>query len=234
MIEPSTHPDEPAKPEVHDLLHRILKAVERDSKRGGLEFVLVIILSVTALGSTWCAYQSQLWNGVQLALLSDQDVAEQDSHSAALARMQHEMMDSMIVVHYVEAIERNDTALSTAIYKRMDSPLRETIDAWLALDPFHNPDVVPPRKMPQYVLPEIQAEKTASDLAKSLGEKANAAGNNGDTYVLLTLMFASVLFFGGITGTFDGRRVRLMLTAITLVMFTVTVLRVATMPVCSG
>jgi len=116
----------------------------------------------------------------------------------------------------------------------MDSPLRETIDAWLKLDPFHNPDVVPPRKMPQYVLPEVQAEKTASDLAKSLGEKANAAGNHGDTYVLLTLMFASVLFFGGITGTFDGRRVRLMLTAIALVMFTVTLIRVATMPVCSG
>lgn len=39
--------------------------------------------------------------------------------------------------------------------------------------------------------------------------RAMQANQTSDTYVLLTVLFASVLFFGGIAGTVDSRRCRI-------------------------
>lgn len=221
-------------PEFQQLLKRILSAVEKDRRRGGLELVLMIILSLTALGSTWCAYQSQLWNGQQLALLSDADASTQDAHGFSLQAMQHHMLDAIVMLHFGEATLRDDTKLAGAIRSRMGSPLREAVEAWLKLDPFNNLEATPALKMPQYVLPELAQARSANETALRIRAQANTAGNHGDTYVLLSLMFASVLFFGGITGTFESRRVRTALATIAVLMFLVTLIRVATMPVCAG
>jgi hypothetical protein len=47
-------------------------------------------------------------------------------------------------------------------------------------------------------------------------------------------MFASVLFFGGITGTFTVRRVRVGLAGIALLLFLITLAMLIQLPVCVG
>lgn len=215
-------------------LTRALQALEKQQRPGSLELALVIILGLTALGSTWCAYQSQLWNGVQLVQLSDAEVATQDANEHALAAMERTTLHGMILLHYLEAVQRGDSALAEAIHARMESPMREALDAWLKLDPIHRLDAPQVRKMPQYVLPELQqAEKSRTRASESRTAAMNA-GNLGDAYVLLTLIFASVLFFGGITGTFQSRRLRIGLAGVACALFLTTVAKLATMPVCSG
>ena len=61
---------------------------------------------------------------------------------------------------------------------------------------------------------------------------AEEANEHGDTYVLLTVAFASVLFFGGIGGSVQSRRLRIGLFVIALVLFIVTLITLGTMPVC--
>jgi len=215
-------------------LTRILAAVERDRQQGGIELALVIILSLTALCSTWCAYQSERWNGTQLVLLADGELSSQTANEKTLIVMQRKNLDALVLLHFMEAMQRKDQQMAEALHRRMQSPLRETVDAWLKLDPMKNPDAPPPGKMPQYVLVEDQEAKTARDKALQLRSAALQAGTNGDTYVLLTLLFASVLFFGGITGTFQSRRLRLGLGGVACGLFVLTVIRLAFMPVCRG
>ena len=215
-------------------MDRVLTAIENRQQQGWLDFVLVLILALTALGSTWCAYQSQLWNGLQLVRLADADLATQHANELTLAGQLRRSLHGTILLHYVEAIHRGDARMADLIHQRMESPLREAIDAWRALDPLNNPSAPQVANMPQYVLPELQEAKQHQYEALESRASAQQAGQNGDTYVLLTLMFASVLVFGGITGTFPSRRLRLGLAGIACVLFAITVFRLAWMPVCSG
>jgi hypothetical protein len=59
------------------------------------------------------------------------------------------------------------------------------------------------------------------------------ANQTSDTYVLLTVLFAAVLFFGGIAGMADSRRLRIIILTIALALFVVTVAFLATMPICN-
>jgi len=55
---------------------------------------------------------------------------------------------------------------------------------------------------------------------------------SSDAYVLLTVLFASVLFFGGIAGTLDSRRLRISILAVVLVLFVIILIFPGTMPIC--
>ena len=50
--------------------------------------------------------------------------------------------------------------------------------------------------------------------------------------MLLTVVFASVLFFGGIARAFDSRRLRVVLAALAVVLFVGTLIALSTMPIC--
>ena len=51
-------------------------------------------------------------------------------------------------------------------------------------------------------------------------------------YVLLTVVFASVLFFGGIARAFESRPLRTVLAALAVLLFLGTLVVLATMPIC--
>lgn len=227
-------PAQHADSDVEAKLQRILAAVEQNRRQGRLELALVFVLALTALASTWCAYQSQRWNGAQMVELADAEVANQKAEASTLAGLQRRTMDGLTVLHFMEALRRDDTKSVEAIRLRMGSPLREAVEASLALDVMNNPNVPGPLRMPQYVLAEDQNAAAARATAGECRVAAQRAGQNGDSYVLLTLMFASVLFFGGITGTFEARRLRLWLGGIACTLFVGTMIGLAMMPVCRG
>jgi hypothetical protein len=81
----------------------------------------------------------------------------------------------------------------------------------------------------QKELEEAQRHDELSAQEHAGAEEANAAS---DTYVLLTVAFAWVLFFGGIGGSLQSRRLRISFFVIALVLFTVTMITLETMPIC--
>jgi hypothetical protein len=89
-----------------------------------------------------------------------------------------------------------------------------------------------PFAMPEYVQPELGEAKRLEDVSAQAFAAAQRANGTADTYVLLTVMFASVLFFGGIAGTIDLRRIRIAIVAVALALFLVTITFLATMPIC--
>src|SRR5579864_2795090 len=103
----------------------------------------------------------------------------------------------------------------------------------LKTDPFNNPAApLGPLKMAEYVQPELAEAKRQDEQSAREYAAAMQANQNADTYVLLTVLFASVLFFGGIAGTLDSRRLRISILSIALALFVVTVVYLGTMPIC--
>ena len=92
------------------------------------------------------------------------------------------------------------------LYGRFRDEFRPAVEAWLASRPLANPDAPrTPFAMPEY---RLQAQDRAEELeqrAEGFVTQARTANQNGDNYVLMTIMFALVLLFAGISTNLDNR-----------------------------
>jgi hypothetical protein len=59
--------------------------------------------------------------------------------------------------------------------------------------------------MEEYSLPEQAQAQQYEEVSRQKAEEASTANLRSDEYVLLTVIFAMVLFFGGISGKFQRR-----------------------------
>jgi hypothetical protein len=232
MRETTTDPASTAKPDTETLLHRIIAAVEKESSRGKLELAIAIILSLATLASTWCGYQASEWGGVRNSEQAAADTAERQAAEDTIVGLQFRTFDLLEVRDYWVALRQNDTEAGELIFSHIRPPLRKAIEASLAAGVMHNPELPGPLQRPEYVLTEEVNAKRLRVEAGTSHVAAQKAGHASSSYVSLTLMFASVLFFGGITGTFTVRRVRIGLGGISLLLFLVTVTMLIGLPVC--
>jgi len=213
------------------LLHRILAGIEKDRRRGRLELALAIILSLATLASTWCGYQANKWGGEQRTQQAAADTAERNAAENTIIGLQLRTFDGIVMNEYWTALRQNDTEVSRAIFSHMRPVLRAAIEASLAAGIRTNPEVPGPLQRPEYVLSEEVEAKRLRVEAGQMNAAAQTAGHASDSYVTLTLMFASVLFFGGITGTFTARRVRIGLACVAFTLFIVTLAFLLRLPV---
>lgn len=215
------------------LLQRILEAVEKDKRSRWVEITCAVVLSLATTSTAWCAYQSTLWSGVQTFRLAAANKAGRESSEATLAALQLRAFDGSMLISYFEAESRGDKKMATLHLARLRPESKKAFEAWMKTDPFNNPAAPPgPFKMAEYVQPELEEAKRQEALAAERHAAAHQANATSDTYVLLTVLFASVLFFGGIAGTLDSRRLRIMILAIALALFVVTLVYLGTMPIC--
>jgi hypothetical protein len=165
--------------------------------------IAAIVLSMATVLTAWCGYQATRWGGVQATSYSQAGAARTQSaqkNNEATLRMN---MHLSLFTQYVVATAEGNTKLADFVYQRFPPALRVATDDWLKTKPLTNPDAPrSPFDMPSYQLPE-QAE--AAQLEKIADEKAQRAGDAnelGDRYVLLTVIFATSLFFVGISSKF--------------------------------
>ena len=85
--------------------------------------------------------------------------------------------------------------------------------------------------MPEYHQPELDLAAKLEQEAGDFNVKASDAARHSDTYVLLTVLFASVLFFGGVGNTFESRRLRRTMIYLAIGLFIATFAVLVAMPV---
>ena len=138
-----------------------------------------------------------------------------------------------MLINYMQAKHEGNERHEKFLFDRFRPEMKKAVEAWLKTDPFNNPAAPPaPFKMAEYVQPELEQAKRQDDLAAEKHAAAQEANETSDIYVLLTVLFASVLFFGGIAGTLESRQLRVIILAVALAFFMATVVYLATMPIC--
>ncbi len=220
-------------PEAATMLQHILDAVEKDQRKRWVEIACAVMLSLATTASAWCAYQSTLWSGVQTFRLH---AANSESRRAAelnITALEFRSFDAAVALSFMEAVIRGDKKQQEFLQGRFRPELKKAMDAWLATDPLNNPAAPRgPFIMTEYVQQELidaQQHETLSAEQYSAARQANEAS---DTYVLLTVLFASVLFFGGIGGTFQSRRLRIVVFVIAVILFVATLIALGNLPIC--
>jgi hypothetical protein len=215
------------------MLRRILAAVEKDRRNHWVDISCAIVLSLTTMLSAWCAYQSTRWGGVQTFRLAAVNKASRASSAASLTALQLQAIDSSMGINWMQARHEGNERQEKFLFDRFRPEMRAAVQAWLKTEPFTNPEApLGPMKMAEYAQPELAEAKRQDELSAKEYDAAMQANQTSDTYVLLTVLFASVLFFGGIAGTLDSRRLRVSILSIALALFIVTLAFLGTMPVC--
>ena len=226
-------PTEPASPETAAVLQRILNAVEGKQRKRWVEVACAVVLSLATTASAWCAYQSTLWGGVQLFQLHGASAASRKAAELNITALEYRSFDGAIGLSFMEALFRGDKKQEEFLRSRFRPELKKAMNAWLATDPLNNPAAPRgPFLMAEYVQQELIDAKHQEELSAVQYSAAQQANKTSDTYVLLTVLFASVLFFGGIGGTFQSDRLRTTVFIIAVVLFLVTLIALGTLPIC--
>ena len=169
-----------------------------------VEFFGILVMSLATIATAWCAYQAALWGGDESKFYFEASAAQLEATQYENQAMQRAAVHVSLFSQYVTALSQNDEELANFFYDRFPQELRKATDAWLATNPLENENApASPFDMPEYRPAELDYAEAAMQLSEDKFEEANEADEYADTYVMLTVIFATVLFFSGISGKFQ-------------------------------
>ncbi len=186
-----------------------------------IEIISAIMLSIATIGSAWSAYQATRWSGVQAIRFSQAAASRAEAGRQTDIGLRKIGIDVGLFVQYAAARSQDNQLLTDFLFERFSPRLSRATRAWLDTKPLKNPDAPrSPFDMKEYVIVEIEKAERILAKAEQNTELAKIANQNGDNYVLLTVLFASVLFFAGVGTKFTSFTIRVVLLSLGCLLLT--------------
>lgn len=220
-----------------------------------VELVATVALAIATILTAWSAFQAGKWGGIQAINFSEAGAARTESTRADTRAGQQSQIDAAMFIDWVTAIsndldsgkividsaseyEPSDGTVSGFLYKRFRDEFRPSVDAWLATDPLNDPtaprtpfDMVDADGDPVYVTALSREADRLTAVADQKAQDARDANQNGDNYVLTMVLFASVLFFAGVSSKLLARRNRIIALAFGVVILISGMVILASLPI---
>ncbi|MFQ5966610.1 MAG: hypothetical protein ACE5MI_03245 [Acidimicrobiia bacterium] len=217
-----------------------------------VELLSTIILAVAAVLTAWSAFQSAKWSGVMSIDFNSAGTARTESTRFDTLAGQQAQVDVGLFTNWLAALNDDLNAgaisvepgqgyqptpgtLSGFLFERFRPEFRPAMDAWLALEPVTNPEAPKsPFEMPEYQLEAAQEADRLQALADEHRSAALVANQTSDDYVLTAVLFASVLFFAGVSTKMQRPRNRKIMVGVATVFLVVGTVIVVSLPVELG
>jgi hypothetical protein len=197
-----------------------------------VELLATILLAAAALATAWSTYQSGQWRGDQAADSTKGTAARIESSEAFTRAGQLTQIDVALFVQWLDANARGDRKLAGFYRRRFRDEFEPAFAAWLASKPLTSATAPPsPFAMPHYRLAQVRKATQLDAQAAAHSADANDANDRADSYLLAVVLFASALFFAGISTKLSSRRQREVLLAFGWAIFLGAAIWVATVPV---
>ena len=165
-----------------------------------LEIVSTVLLALATVATAWSGYQATRWSGEQAQSYSKANAARVESARASTQAGQLTIIDVSTFTSWANAYATKNALLTDFYFKRFRKEFKPAVDAWIATKPLKNPSApLTPFAMPQYKLAAtVEADRLAAEANR---HSAQAALDNqrGDNYVLCVVLFATALFFAGVS-----------------------------------
>lgn len=203
------------------------ETVRRDRR---VELIAAIMLSIATVVTAWSAYQATRWSGDQAENYTRASATRTESvRNSTLANRQI-LIDVDTFLNWLDAMQSGDRDLADDIHDRMREEFLPAFNAWLATAPAGTIPDGTPFELPEYRLAAEQEAKRLETEAATLFKEGNESNRVGDDFVLAAVLFASVLFFSGLAGTFDSLRAQLFLLILGGLMLVIGTIIVLTLP----
>ena len=183
------------------------------------------------MATAWSSYQASRWNGEQAKAFSAANAARVHSSRAAALATAQKQVDVAVFMSWVDATVHEDQELADFYRERFREEFMPAVEAWLATDPFNDPDApLTPFTLPEY---RLAAQEESEQLDAVEAENAELARENierATRYVLAVVLFSISLFFAGISTRLATPRLRVVILLVGCTFFLVTAVWVATFP----
>jgi hypothetical protein len=197
-----------------------------------LELLSTILLAVAAVMTAWATYQSNQWRAETAANYSKATAARIQSSAAGTRAGQLTQVDIATFVQWVNAYVDGKPELARFYRRRFRPEFTPAFTAWLATNPRTNPSApLTPFAMPQYRVSEAVKSAQLNAAAGVHADAAATTNQRADNYVLAVVLYASSLFFAGVSTKLHSLRQREILLAIGWIVFLGTTVWIVLSPV---
>ena len=201
-------------------------------RRDKIELVAVVLLAIATVATAWSGYQSTRWNGEQAKAAGRSNALRIESAKAGGLANSQTQIDVASFTQWVNAYSLKQTELADFYFKRFRPEFKPAVAAWIATRPLKNADAPPtPFAMPQYKLAaRAQSEKLEAQSDMFAG-RVLVNIQRASNYVLAVVLFASALFFAGMSTKLTAPKLRIAMLTVGCVLFLGTAVWIATSPV---
>jgi hypothetical protein len=197
-----------------------------------VEVLSTILLACAAVATAWSTYESTQWRGEQAVNTSRATAARIQSSEASTRAGQLTQIDIATFVQWVNATEAGNASLAGFYRERFREEFRPAFDAWIATHPRTNPAAPKtPFAMPQYRVAEATESSQLNAAAGVSTDAAGRANRRADNYMLAVVLFATALFFAGISTKLGSLRQREVILALGFAIFIGTLMWIASSPI---
>ena len=197
-----------------------------------LELVAAVVMSIATVFTAWSAFQSSKWGGVMAIEFSRAGAERTESAKATTRGAALAETDVALFTGWLDATASGADELADFYEARFRQEFRPAFEAYLAADPLGNPDApASPFVLDEYQVERLREADRLAAQADAASQSARDANQQGDNYTLMTVVFASVLFFAGISTKFDDVRAQVLTVGLGAVVLAVAGIGVATFPI---
>ena len=155
----------------------------------------MVITSIAALATAWCAFQATVWSGVEAFRLAETNDLRRRSVEARIEGTQVLALDVQQFIAWIEARSRGEAQLTSFFFDRFRPELARATREWLEADPFESPGALPhPFALDSYRIADFRRSDDLEAEAAVAHAEARAANHHADMYMLATVLLAAVLF----------------------------------------
>lgn len=174
-----------------------------------------VLLSIVTLTAAWSGYAAAKWEGRASVQLAHATLARTEASSQASNAITIRAQDTVNFGIWFNAYLAGDVLGQALAEHRFRPDYDVAFRAWLATNPFTNQRAPrSPAYMRQYILPGEAAMRRLDHTASEDFAQGEEAGKNGEDYIRVTVILASVLFIVGISSQFKKHEIRFALAAV--------------------
>jgi hypothetical protein len=208
----------------------VIEAQERRSYR--IDVASTVLLAVAAVATAWTAAQVTRWRDTHSSHSTKATVAHIEASRAFTRAGAETQVDIAMFIQWVDANEEGNNKLATFYRRRFRPEFRPAFGAWLKTKPTTNPEAPPsPFAMPEYRVKEAASSELLITSAGLQTKEARKALKTADDYLFALVLFATALFFAGISTKIPSLGPREVLLTTGWLVFLGAAVWIATLPV---
>jgi hypothetical protein len=165
-----------------------------------IDLLSTVLLALAAVATAWATYQAAHWRSEQGLTGNRSTAARVQANRAAGIANRQIIIDVETFTQWVDAYSRGDTKLASFYFRRFRPEFRPAVNAWVATKPLTNPRApLTPFAMPQYRSAALAEADRLEAKGAAVSKQAQVDVERADRYTLCVVLFATALFFAGIS-----------------------------------
>ena len=197
-----------------------------------LELAVVIIISASALVTSWASYEANLWTRKQTVNYGLSGAHRVMATRAALDASVNRTMEVGLLNARMAASEARNPRLAAFYQRRFPEDFQPAFRDWMAQRPFDNPQAAPsPFRLPSYRPPGVSEAERLEALASAEFEEGQHSSTVAASFIRGGVILAMAMFFGGVGQVFGARNLRIAMALMAFLSCAVGLLQIFTLPV---